>query len=1010
MQRYNFFPVTILRTPAFSFKDYSTIKLRKILKNSYFQQALLIASSVIFRELEKVDFDFEKLNPKEKNTVQKYFNRICFRPTPFGAFSVFSVADWGQHHYIEVKKQRIHLTKSFAEEVLAGQVFRQSAGRNQLKYKANQTIYESAGELRYLAATANYDNTAFEFSIKSVTNIPQLKKLLLFSATERLYSELLEFLTGSEKIDSGEARRMLEELIDIQFFTDNLMPNITGRDYLERISAAFGPDHHLRDFKSTILPVLNSQISPGNSRLLNNSITDANKVYVNTEGIPGGSLNTIYQATIIKALNCLYCLNAKLPAAGNLTGFIAAYVKKFDGQTLPLLYVLDPETGIGYQDLADNSQGKELIQEINWTTKSKKELITHWSTAHSLLLKKWHHPAPGSKSVIKLEESDLALFRDEIKEAQTPPSISVIFRISNSKVLIESAGGASASALIGRFTPFNKQNSALGEAITQQESDANPGVIFAEIAHICNFHTANINRRSNIYKYEIPVLTDSTVPADFQIPLSDLYISVINGEVILYSQKNNKRVIPRLSSAFNYSKNDLSVFRFLCDLQHQGISSNLNFDLSTYFPDLNYYPRVEFLNSILHLATWRISKDEFKKVWNAGKEQRYNLFKKIKDQLSLPKWVALTVHDNQLVFNLTHNDEVEFFLQSIKNQETIIIKEFLYPSSTDDLFVTNKCKPLINQFIASLYHENPVYKAVNLPVDIKQKPLRRLSPGSEWLYFKIYCHPARANEIIAHKLFPLVKQFFKQNAIDEWFYIRYADPDFHIRFRLKVKKENFADVSLLINSGLNELIKKQKIASYTIAIYERELERYGYNKIAEFEKLFYLGSNVIATYLHLADTVQNQPEYYLFGFNTVRDMMDCFNLVGQNRISYLELLVNSFLEEFNGDGALKYQLDLKYRKLQEMLSAPATFYTPELQEANNAYKNALTHFYVHNKDQPIIQMNKWLADMVHMHLNRLFTDSARKQELVLYYLLLKYEKALFAKSKKAIAKRSPINV
>ena len=996
MNNYHFFPVTVLRTPAFSFKDHGEPNLRRTLKNNYFQKALLIASAVVYRQLEKVDFDLDRLNPKEVNTVKKYFNRICFRPTPFGTFSTFSAVSWGQQQYIEVKKQRVHLTKSFKEELLAVWSFKEKVNPKELKYRINQTVYETADELRYLAAIPNEAFTAFEFSIKSVANIPLLKKLRPFGATEKHYHEFMDFLKHEENLDDEVASGLLDELISVDFLLDQLVPNITGADYLEKTSRSFSTVNPLKNFKSTILQVSNGQLNANSNDLLADNIKDANQVYVNTEGVPGGTIPTDYQQKLLKALDGLYLLGTRHKPKSHLTDFIAAYEKKFEGQTLPLLFALDPETGIGYQGLADHQEGRELIKEIAWPLGAKNDLTTDWSKVHSLLLKKWHLGDP----VIKLEEADLAMLQEESPGLQLPPTISVVFRVTGNKVFIESAGGASATALIGRFTPFNSEINDLSTTIAKQENEANPGVIFAEIAHICDFHTANINRRHHSYDYEIPVLTSSTLSANFQIPLSDLYLSVVRGELILYSRKHQKRVIPRLSSAFNYNKNNLAVFRLLCDLQHQGLAGNLNFDLSNFFPGLNYYPRVEYADAILYPATWHLSNDDFKSALMAGEGQQQATFNQIKDGLALPKWVALTVHDNQLVFNLTNAGDISFFLDTVKNQQEFVLKEFLYPLATEDVLVTSKRKPLINQFIASLYRQSPVYRPVHLTPEEKRRPARLLSPGSEWLYFKIYCHPARANEIITAKTYPLIQRMLKQGAVHEWFFVRYTDPDFHIRLRLKVAPENYSMVSALLSNEMNRLIKKQKVASYTIAVYERELERYGFDKITNFERLFFLSSSLTTTYLALADRNDQQLEYYIFGFRTVRLMMDCFQLSGSARIEYLEQSVAALFTEFNGNSDLRFQLDLKFRKLQQSLNRVTEPANPELEKAAQHYRAELMQFCRKHHDQSSLQMQRWLSDLIHMQLNRLFTDNARKQELVLYYLLLKHQKALLAIDKK----------
>jgi hypothetical protein len=81
----------------------------------------------------------------------------------------------------------------------------------------------------------------------------------------------------------------------------------------------------------------------------------------------------------------------------------------------------------------------------------------------------------------------------------------------------------------------------------------------------------NINRRGHfLYKYEIPINAVSLLPLNKQVRLVNLLVSVVNDEVVLECGARYKRVIPRLSSAFNDQLNHSSLIRFLCDLQYQG--------------------------------------------------------------------------------------------------------------------------------------------------------------------------------------------------------------------------------------------------------------------------------------------------------------------------------------------------------------------------------------------------------------------------------------------------------
>ena len=113
-------------------------------------------------------------------------------------------------------------------------------------------------------------------------------------------------------------------------------------------------------------------------------------------------------------------------------------------------------------------------------------------------------------------------------------------------------------------------------------------------------------------KYEIPYLSNSTLPKKQQITLDDLYLSVKYDRLILRSKRVNKQIAPRLGNAHNYSFNALPVYHFLCDLQTQNIRGGLYFDWGSLKDKFVFLPRVEIENVIVSPATWQLNKDQFK--------------------------------------------------------------------------------------------------------------------------------------------------------------------------------------------------------------------------------------------------------------------------------------------------------------------------------------------------------------------------------------------------------------
>src|SRR5439155_17414597 len=117
----------------------------------------------------------------------------------------------------------------------------------------------------------------------------------------------------------------------------------------------------------------------------------------------------------------------------------------------------------------------------------------------------------------------------------------------------------------------------LVQEITNTEQEHNPDIVFAEIVHLPESRVGNILLHPSFREYEIPFLARSSVDGHHQIPLQDLFVSIKDNKVLLRSASLNKQVIPRLSSAHNYSRNALPVYQFLCDLQLQGHKAGLGF-------------------------------------------------------------------------------------------------------------------------------------------------------------------------------------------------------------------------------------------------------------------------------------------------------------------------------------------------------------------------------------------------------------------------------------------------
>jgi hypothetical protein len=153
---YHFAPQLLLRMPVKDPAAYVAGR-QTFLDDLFFRSALYLASPVFYASLERHAFQVSGLSDKEAVTLQKYINRYCFRPTPFGLFASVSLVEWGTgsvpgsaerfHAYIRASMPYQHL--------LAGHLYNETSKDKILSLEANPSIYRILNEYRFFRTGLN---------------------------------------------------------------------------------------------------------------------------------------------------------------------------------------------------------------------------------------------------------------------------------------------------------------------------------------------------------------------------------------------------------------------------------------------------------------------------------------------------------------------------------------------------------------------------------------------------------------------------------------------------------------------------------------------------------------------------------------------------------------------------------------------------------------------------------------------------------------------------------------
>src|SRR5437016_951696 len=118
----------------------------------------------------------------------------------------------------------------------------------------------------------------------------------------------------------------------------------------------------------------------------------------------------------------------------------------------------------------------------------------------------------------------------------------------------------------------------------------------------------------------------------------------------------------------------------------------------------------------------------------------------------------------------------------------------------------------------------------------------------------LHGHPT-ADRVLGDMMRPLVEQMMNAGAADRWFFIRYGDPEWHLRLRFHGAPEKmYAEVMPALQSAVNPLLDDGRIWRVQLDTYEREVERHGGPEgIVLAERLFHFDSEAALEILEILE-------------------------------------------------------------------------------------------------------------------------------------------------------------
>ncbi len=650
--------------------------LRPIFSNPLVSEALLLGSfdfqQVLFNEFRNAPEG--KADYRILISFLRYFCRMSSRCTPFGTFAGFATGLLSGQTDIKIdhpEKHGVYIRPDMEYLMSAARYLASSPEiRESLLFTPNTSLYRVGSRWHYVQTNPSLAGRNNVYDVVTVEDAGILKSLLEFCHAGRKLHDIKEYLNAGGW-DGGEINDYVSALTMEQVLVSQLEPVVCGKQYfdglLKLMEYAFPENEKIQPLRS-IHRLLTDIAHPGDiSPLRNRLSTEARKipVPVNESHLIQADMNLSFSNLeldrnlanqILLGIRISRALSVNR-RADPLEKFREAFIKRYGEREVMLVKVLDPETGIGLEGSVENywTDPVPWIDDLRWGPGFSTPSVSKES-GHTWLVSRLFKTVAAGDLYLDIQQHDIQDL--DIHSGIWPDQIWAFVELldpdseGRNQVYLSLSSPGHPAAILGRFGFADPANTIdWMNRLIRDETDQNPEKIYAEVVHLPEDRTGNVLQRPSFYEYDIPYLARSEKPAEKQIRVSDILVSVRNDRVVLTSATTGREIVPRMTNAYNHNLGNLPVYKFLHRVQLQ---ENLNAWLPSWGDAarmLSYTPGIRFRNLILLAPSWTFRTTDL--------EHWISIAKQSVDMESLLKWKESRFMPDEMVW--MHGDQDLYF-------------------------------------------------------------------------------------------------------------------------------------------------------------------------------------------------------------------------------------------------------------------------------------------------------------------------------------------------------------
>lgn len=789
--------------PINLYSDYSNIDLNKELDDTC-KEMLFTSSNSLYNSI-----FIDKNCRYKREKIEKYLIRSCSRTTPFG---LLAGVQQGKFSLVEnftsketLRKKKIRPDMEWLIPVI-----------RRLEKVLVQDIFVSCNNVNKISnlSICKEWNTCYMLNENQISkkliidNTPVMKLIMKYchsqyASTTFIYTKLVEKYPN---LTRDYFDKFILNLIDNEFLISNL--RISNIDY--------------NPFDMLIDKIKKYE----EKALIIKQLLDINKLLKQYEAIPIGKGIEIYSHLIekMKSINNVdkilhidmfteeqisidknkvnvleefidFMFNWSYKE--NYNEYISRFQEKYGNQAVKYLDVINPDIGLGYPQPSDT--GKIAYNDL------------FWESFVNLVMK--------SKDDNEIDISNLKSNK-YLDDNCLPPSVELSSYLlkdgENYKFYISPIVGTSYGYRTrGRFEYlFNKE--------TTEESMVELSFIPTGVRY------TNVMFCKSRAEYYLEYGSNTSIKGRKRIGLDDIYMYVDENQKLSFILKDNKKPIRFIISNMLNKKAYPKEIQFLYEIQ----KNQEYFILSLYSSLMHFVhhcsislPRITYKNIILFPKTWKLNIDAETNDMNKYKM----LLNDYREKYKVSRNIICGQDDKRILIDLNNKVHVEMLYEFAKKNKNVILYENLFTIKNSS--INGEKGSYIGEFIFNFNKEkrcNTIainknyYPLINNKYIISQSSM--LLEG--WISLKLYIEEWQHENVLINIIKNFIQRILLLDYVESAFYIRYKDPQSHIRLRIKIRDYS-EDIIKEIQKMIKRLKKLEILNSCIFDTYTPEVNRYG---------------------------------------------------------------------------------------------------------------------------------------------------------------------------------------